>query len=112
MVLIAAAAVTGITLTIFQATSHDGDSSGHKSKSTPDGEGPDGENAFGVSGEHFRDAHETLGDIRSANGWAGDSQTRYGARNSGLSDLMGQLADAGDGVNATVQSRRAIKPGY
>ena len=66
---------------------------------------PDEETNFAVSGNHFRDAQSTLGNVSLEDGWSGNSGTCHGDRHIGFKNLIEQVADTSQGVDTTVRTQ-------
>lgn len=66
---------------------------------------PDEDKAFAVSGDHFCDAHSTLGNLDLTDGWSGNSGSRHGDHHIGFKTLATQAADTSHEVDTTVQTQ-------
>lgn len=106
IILVAALATGIIFLGLFIESSTDDDSSSPlvAPGSDDSDDDPEGAGAFGVSSGYFGDAYEALRAIGSVEGWGGDSGMRYGTGNAGFADLMRQVAETNQQVDATVQT--------
>lgn len=63
----------------------------------------DSQDAFGASGENFRDVYEQLRCAGPAEGWAGSSGNSYATQTAGLRDLLGQITELNQDVDNTVR---------